>query len=115
MEKIARDGAQMGQIYSLRQIICGDAKKVKQVPAAVRDSLTGDIQYEVESIKTAVNEHVASTLADRPPLPRYEIMSRQRATIISTAAGTEPEARVEFTIQELQKVIEEMKVKVKPS
>ena len=75
MELIAREGAQMGQIYSLRQIICGNAKKVKQVPAAVRDSQTGDIQYEVDSIKKAVNDHVASTLTDRPPLPRYEAMA----------------------------------------
>ena len=113
MEQIARDGARMGQIYSLRQTICGDPKKVKQVPAALRDSQTGNFKYDAESIKKAVTDHVASTLADRPPLPRYEPLAQQRTAIISAAAGEEPEERVEFTLQELQQVIREMKIKKK--
>ena len=41
MDRIAQEGAHIGQIYRLREIISGNKKKVQQVAAAIKDPDTG--------------------------------------------------------------------------
>ena len=41
------------------------------MPAAVKSPTTGEELYTTESIKIAVNDHVAATLKDEEPAERY--------------------------------------------
>ena len=113
LDNIAREGAHVGQIYKLREVINGNKKSIQQTPAAVKDPETGREIFDVEGIKDAVNRHVQNTLRDLEPAPRYEELAAQRTGIIATAANLDPGARMTFTEEDMVTVLGEMRKKNK--
>ena len=108
INKIKEKGATVGKIYALKDLVHGKKKKQSQVPAAVQDSETKEMKYEVGEIKTAVKNHVIETLRDRNPLPRHEEMANQRKEVIEAALKVNEEERVEFTEEDLENVVKAM-------
>ena len=113
LDRIAEQGAHVGQIYKLREIIMGNKKKVQQTPAAIKDPDTGEEIYNTAGIKGAINRHVSKTLSDLEPEPRYAELAAARQEIIDAAAGREPEERIQFTEEDMVAVLSEMRKKNK--
>ena len=51
LSRIAEEGAHVGQIYKLREIVMGNKKKIKQTPASIKDPDTGREVFDAEGIK----------------------------------------------------------------
>ena len=113
VEKIKNEGARMGKIYQLRNIVHGKEKQQKQTPSAVKDSKTGEIKYSKAEIKNATIDHVKETLRDREPKEEHEELVNERKRVIAEAMELEPEKRIKFSWGEMENVIKEMKKKSK--
>ena len=113
IEKIKEQGAKVGKIYALRNLVHGKKNKQKQVPAAVEDSETGEMKYSTNDIKEATVKHIKETLRDREPLPRHVEIAEHRKEVINTAMQEEKEKRIQFSEEEMEKVINAMSKKSK--
>ena len=113
LDRIAGEGAHIGQIYKLRETIQGNRKKVQQVPAAILDPDSGAELFEREEIKDAINRHVSKTLKDEEPADRYRELAEDRNNIIRIAAAEEEGERVRFTVDNMKLVLKEMRKKGK--
>ena len=113
LDKIARNEAHIGQIYQLREIISGNKKNVEQTPSAIKDPESGEEIFDTNGIKEAINRHVANTLKDLQPEPRYAELAASRAGIVGTARAAQAEQRIIFSEEDMVSVLGEMRRKNK--
>ena len=113
LETIREQGANVGKIYALKNLIHGKKNKQKQVPATVLDAESGEIKYATADIKSTTVKHVKETLRDRAPQERHKEIVEHRKTVINEASKLREEKRVIFNNEEMEKVVGAMKEKNK--
>ena len=106
-------GSRIGQVWELRKQL-GGGKSKTQIPSAIADPDTGELQVTVESIKDATIRHVISTLKDGVPLPRWKHVVEERDKRHLEYMDEDKEGRTTIQKTAFKTVLKKMKSSGKP-
>ena len=108
LKRMREKGSRMGQVWELKKLMHG-GKAEQQIPAAVVDPDTGELQLTVEGIKDATVRHIINTLKDGKPIKKWEHVVKQRDQKHEELMKEEINVRTKIPMQAFRNVVKKMK------
>ena len=108
LSRMREKGSRMGQVWELKKLMHG-GKAEQQIPAAVVDPDTGELQLTVEGIKNATVRHIINTLKDGKPIEKWKHVVKERDEKHNKLMKEEPNVRISIPRQAFKNVVQKMK------